>query len=142
MRGSQWKRSAPRWARRSPWRSLASSGRRWPWRRLSLLLAAAVVIPWMGHESAEYLRWRASRAAIEQTRRAIERFRTEIGRCPRSDVELVHPPRPLSLELREIPRDGWGHPLWIACPGRLVPDEPDVVSAGPSGDFLIDDNLY
>ncbi len=116
--------------------------RQWPWRRLLLFLALLGLSLLLGREARGYLRLRATRSAIARTRHAIDRFRIEIGRCPRSEVELVHPPRPLSLELREMPRDGWGRSLWIACPGRLDPDEPDVVSAGPSGDFLADDNVY
>ncbi len=115
---------------------------RLPWRRaLALALLGALVLL-LGRATDRYLRLRATRAAIARTRDAVERFRIDIGRCPRSPIELVHPPRPLSLQLRELPRDGWGRALWIACPGRLDPEDIDVVSAGPSGDFLLDDNVY
>jgi hypothetical protein len=43
--------------------------------------------------------------------------------------------------LRRAPTDGWGRRLFLRCPGRFDPDSVDVVSAGPSGDFFVDDNV-
>ncbi len=83
----------------------------------------------------------ATYAAIEQVRTALLAFRSEVGRCPRSTVELIHPPRSRTRFLRDMPRDGWGRELQIHCPGVDDPDGVDVLSAGPSGDFLNDDNL-
>jgi len=68
-------------------------------------------------------------------------FRAEVGRCPHSTVELVHPPRAAAQYLTEVPSDGWGRPLHVRCPGRLPGDPADVVSGGPSGSFSIDDSI-
>jgi len=55
--------------------------------------------------------------------------------------ELLHPPRSGRRYLRSVPLDGWGRAFWVRCPGRYDPDGADVVSAGPSGTLLADDNL-
>ena len=78
--------------------------------------------------------------AIAQLKRALDRFRTEIGRCPTSDMELLHPPTTRARYLSSMPRDGWGRPLAMRCPGYFDED-PEVLSAGPSGSFLTDDNI-
>jgi hypothetical protein len=57
-------------------------------------------------------------------------------------TELVHPPRSGVRYLDEEPLDAWGQPLWVRCPGRYDEDDADVVSAGPSGNFLNDDNIW
>ncbi|MEZ4246678.1 MAG: hypothetical protein R3B99_00330 [Polyangiales bacterium] len=44
--------------------------------------------------------------------------------------------------LARAPTDGWGHRLFLRCPGRFDPDSVDVVSAGPSGSFFVDDNVH
>ena len=102
-------------------------------------LLAAVVFAW--HTSDERERTRATWSSVGEVRRAVSRFRAEVGRCPRSTLELVHPPRSATRYLREVPTDGWGRPLFVRCPGSAGPDDVDVVSAGPSGDFERDDNV-
>lgn len=86
------------------------------------------------------LRVRDTVVAINQVERAIERFRTDMGRCPTSNEELLHPPRPQTHYIDEIPSDGWGRALAIRCPGHFE-DEAEVTSAGPSGSLLKDDNI-
>ncbi len=86
-------------------------------------------------------RERETRAAISEIKRGIAAFRADLGRCPQSLYELLHPPRSGRRYLRHIPVDGWGRALWVRCPGRYDPDGADVVSAGPSGSYLEDDNL-
>ena len=81
------------------------------------------------------------RRQMHQAQGSVYAFRSEVGRCPRSTVELIHPPRSRTRFLRDMPRDGWGRELQIHCPGVDDPDGVDVLSAGPSGDFLNDDNL-
>lgn len=83
----------------------------------------------------------ATRDTIAEVHRAVGRFRAGVGRCPRSMVELLHPPRARTTYLREIPKDAWGNPIRVRCPGGSDPDTADVLSSGPSGDFLIDDNV-
>jgi hypothetical protein len=64
-----------------------------------------------------------------------------MGRCPRSTFELVHPPKTGAHYLDAVPTDGWGRPLHIRCPGYDKRDVALIVSAGPSGSLLADDNL-
>lgn len=86
------------------------------------------------------LRMRDTVVAIGQVEHAIERFRADVGRCPASNEELLHPPRPQTHYIDVIPNDGWGRALVIRCPGHFG-DEADVTSAGPSGSLLKDDNI-
>jgi type II secretory pathway pseudopilin PulG len=86
------------------------------------------------------VRVRNTQVAIAQVKQAIDRFRADVGRCPRSDTELLHPPLSQKHYLDSIPRDGWGRPLSIDCPGYFE-EEAEVISAGPSGSLLKDDNI-
>ena len=63
---------------------------------------------------------------------AIDRFRADVGRCPSSDTELLHPPLSQKHYLDSMPTDGWGRPLHIQCPGHFQ-DEADV-----NGNFSLD----
>jgi type II secretory pathway pseudopilin PulG len=119
-------------------RELIVSGR-WRWVLLGLgALGVAVAIAQSADARAKE---RQTREAIEEVHRALAQFRTDVGRCPHSRSELVMPSRAGARYLREAPVDAWGHPLWIRCPGRYDPNDVDVVSAGPSGNFLVDDNI-
>lgn len=86
-------------------------------------------------------RQRQTRVAIHEVKRAILLFRSQVGRCPRSTTELVHPPRSRTRYLRALPKDGWDRPLWVRCPAHDDPDGADVISAGQSGSFFVDDNI-
>lgn len=88
-----------------------------------------------------HVRQRESRIAIDQVHRAIAAFRRDVHRCPNTTDELIHPPTPGRRYLQELPVDGWGNPLYVRCPGRFDSDQPEVLSAGPSGSFLTDDNV-
>jgi hypothetical protein len=114
-------------------------GGRWRWLFGLVLFVGIGAAVW--HSAAERDRVRRTREVIAETRRALAQFREDVGRCPNSMRELVHPPRSGVRYLREMPVDGWGNPLWVRCPGRYDPDGVDVVSAGPSGNFLVDDNI-
>lgn len=82
---------------------------------------------------------RETRLVVAEVERAVHRFRADHGRCPRSLDELIHPPRAGARYLREIPRDGWGEPLLVRCPGLYDPDAVDVIAAGERGSFHDDD---
>jgi type II secretory pathway pseudopilin PulG len=86
------------------------------------------------------VRMRNTRVAIAQVKQAINRFRTDVGRCPSSNTELLHPPLSQKHYLDNLPTDGWERPLHIRCPGHFE-DQADVISAGPSGSLLEDDNI-
>lgn len=138
------KKSAPRtvllpWEGRRAWLAELRSGRRIG--ALLLGLAFVGLVVWAFAEADARARTRSTRAAIGETRRAVIAFRSEIGRCPRSVVELVHPPKSGARYVEDTPVDGWGHELMIRCPGRLDPSAADVISAGPSGSFANDDNV-
>jgi len=86
------------------------------------------------------VRVRDTRVAIGQVKQSIDRFRADVGRCPSSNTELLHPPLSQKHYLDRMPTDGWGRPLHIRCPGHFE-DEADVISAGPSGSLIEDDNI-
>lgn len=112
------------------------------WRAAALGLAAAAVVLALIARSAEHRqRVVETRATIAEIKRAISSFRADMGRCPQSIHELMHPPRSGRRYLRRIPVDGWERAFWVRCPGRYDPDGADVVSAGPSGSLLDDDNI-
>lgn len=107
---------------------------------LALVLAIIIAIGFARYVRHR-IRVRNTEVAIDQVRHAIHRFRTDVGRCPRSEAELLHPPLSQKHYLDSIPRDGWGQSLTIRCPG-FFGEEADVISAGPSGSFLEDDNIH
>lgn len=128
------------WESRGAWLRDFVFGRRvryLPWLALALGTLAGLVFT--AHRRSEV---RTTRRTIDAVHRAVTTFRLDFGRCPASMTELLHPPRSGSHYLDEEPVDAWGNPLWVRCPGRYDPDGEDVVSAGPSGNFLIDDNIW
>ncbi|MBZ0118626.1 MAG: type II secretion system protein GspG [Sandaracinaceae bacterium] len=127
------------WERRGAWLRRALAGPRW--KLIVALGVVALALFGMGRSAAHRERVRETRAAQSEIRRAIAAFRADMGRCPHSLYELVHPPRSAQRYLRNAPVDGWGHAFYVQCPGRYDPDGVDVVSAGPSGNFLDEDNL-
>lgn len=127
------------WERRGALLRELVAGSRWKTALVAVLVAVAAALVWRA--AAQRAKVRETRVAISEVRRAIDAFRTDVGRCPRSMVELIHPPRAGRRYLRDMPRDGWDHPLWVRCPSRADPNEADVLSAGPSGSFFVDDNI-
>lgn len=127
------------WERRGAWIRELLAGRRW---KVLLGAAAVAAVLLMVASSAEHReRVQETRAAIAEIKRAVSAFRADNGRCPHSLYELMHPPRSGARYLQRTPVDGWGRAFWVRCPGRYDPDGVDVVSAGPSGSFLVDDNI-
>ena len=127
------------WERRGAWIRELLAGRRW-----KVLLAALVglaVLYGVGRAAEQRKRERETRAAIAEIKRGLSAFRADLGRCPHSLHELMHPPRSGRRYLRQVPLDGWGNTFFVSCPGRYDPEGADVASAGPSGNFLIDDNI-
>lgn len=127
------------WERKRAWFAELRSGRRWRSLVGSSLLALLVFAAF--RVADERSRVRSTRASIAEVQRAIAAFRAEMGRCPRSKTELVHPPRAGASYLDDVPSDGWGRELFIRCPARWDQNSVEVVSAGPSGSFSDDDNV-
>lgn len=126
-----WERRGGRW--RGAFRNI-----RWQALLGGLLLLVLVV------EFTRYTRHRVrvrdTDVAVAQVKQAIDRFRADVGRCPSTAAELLHPPLSQKHYLASMPTDGWGRPLTIRCPG-LFEDEAEVISAGPSGSLMKDDNI-
>jgi hypothetical protein len=92
---------------------------------------------WLGARRADL---RATRAMLHEVSEATRAFVSDIGRCPRNPSELVHPPRSGVHYLHDTPTDAWGRPVLLRCStGQHT--EVEVLSAGPSGSFLDDDNV-
>lgn len=127
------------WERKRAFLSQLRSGRRF--RALGLALFSVLFITAAFHVGAERARVRQTRASIAEVQRAVSAFRAEMGRCPRSKTELVHPPRAGARYLDEIPSDGWGRELYVRCPSPFDAHEAHVMSAGPTGSFANDDNI-
>lgn len=73
---------------------------------------------------------RATRAEITTTIGAVASWRADHDRsCPASLADLVS-----GGYLHEVPRDAWGRPLRVTCPGRRHPRGFDVSSDGPDGE--------
>ena len=83
---------------------------------------------------------RATRAMLAEVQRATRAFVGDLGRCPEDASELVHPPKSGMYYLSEAPVDAWGRAPYLRCrAGEHT--EIEVLSAGPSGSFLDDDNV-
>lgn len=114
-------------------------------RRYAILLLLTAAGAWLlsfAYRAAdERARIRATRASIMEARHAVTLFVAELGRCPHSVMELLHPPKAGADYLNEVPLDGWGRKLYIRCPGNRPGDVAEVFSAGPGGSFLVDDHI-
>jgi type II secretory pathway pseudopilin PulG len=126
------------WERRGGRLRGAMRNTRWQALFASVLLVALLI--GFARYAERRVRMRDTRVAIAQVKQAIDRFRTDVGRCPSTNTELLHPPLSQKHYLDAMPTDGWGRPLHIRCPGQFE-DEADVISAGPSGSLLKDDNI-
>lgn len=104
-----------------------------------LLLGAFTALAW--HRSDSRARLRETRLTIDQVQDAVRQFRIDLGRCPNSMSELLHPPRAMANYLDRVPLDGWGHPLYVRCPSRVHPDEAEVISSGASGNWFSDEHV-
>ena len=110
------------------------------WQAILVGLVCVVLLVGFFRYAEQRVRVRNTRVAIAQVKQAIDRFRADVGRCPTSNTELVHPPLSKRHYLDALPADGWDRPLHVQCPGYFE-DEADVISAGPSGSLLEDDNI-
>jgi general secretion pathway protein G len=115
------------WERRRGFRSLFMRSRARQVLAVVGSVAAFAVLARVEHRAAEE---RATRAEINDTIAAVDKWRAdhESG-CPASPLDLV-----VAGYLQETPRDAWGKPLRLLCPGRRDPAGFDVSSDGPDGE--------
>jgi hypothetical protein len=126
------------WERRGGrWRGLLHNTR---WQALLGLAAMVILVMGFTRYARHRVQVRDTRVAIAQVKQAIDRFQADVGRCPGSNTELLHPPLSQKHYLDTMPKDGWGRSLSIRCPGYFE-EEAEVISAGPSGSLLKDDNI-
>ena len=120
-----------------PLRGLFSRRRVLPLLAAALLLGFAASAYFLGTRRAQV---RATRAMLVEVERATRAFVRDVGRCPQDTNELLHPPKSGRHYLAQMPIDAWGRAPHVRCAGgehTVV----EVVSAGPSGSFLDDDNV-
>ena len=129
--------SLPWEGRGGRWRRALSNTR---WQALLSGIVAVLLLLGFARYAEHRVRLRDTRASIAQVKQAIDRFRADVGRCPSTNTELLHPPLSQKHYLDTMPKDAWGRPLHVRCPGHFE-DEADVISAGPSGSLLKDDNI-
>jgi general secretion pathway protein G len=73
---------------------------------------------------------RSTRATLTTTIHAVDAWRADHDRsCPAGLADLVS-----GGYLHQVPRDAWGHPLRVTCPGRRDTRGFDVSSTGPDGE--------
>jgi hypothetical protein len=118
-------------------RGLFSGRRLLPFVLLFAVLGVLAGAYWLGGRRADVM---ATRATLSEVSEATDAFVHDIGRCPRSLNELVHPPRSGVTYLHELPSDACGQGIYLRCESGSATDV-EVLSAGPSGSFLNDDNL-
>jgi general secretion pathway protein G len=115
------------WEKRRGLRSLVGRGRV---RQVLVLAAAAsgfVLLHLRERDAADV---RATRAEITTATDAVSAWRADHDRtCPGTVADLVS-----GGYLHRVPRDAWGHPLRVTCPGRRDPLGFDVSSDGPDGE--------
>jgi len=99
-----------------------------------LLVGGVLVFAALRHGMKEAAR-RSVLADMDQIVLASRSFREDFGRCPHDADELAHPPAGSTPYLARPPRDPWGRPYHYHCPGRWRPDEVDVATAGPDGEW-------
>jgi general secretion pathway protein G len=115
------------WERRRGLRSLFGRARA---RQVLLLVGAVALFLVLRAREQRAAEVRATRAEIGDASRAIAAWRADHDHaCPTSLADLV-----TAGYLHQVPRDAWGHPLRVTCPGRRDPQGFDVSSDGPDGE--------
>jgi general secretion pathway protein G len=99
-------------------------------RQALLAVLALGVLVLLGRRGRRESDVRATRATITLAMQAVAAWRADHDRgCPSSLAELVS-----AGYLHQVPRDAWGRPLRVVCPGRKDPRGFDVSSDGPDGE--------
>ena len=93
------------------------------------VIVALAVVLWIRGREERAAGIRATRASITSMYRAVASYRADhAGACPKELSELV-----VGGYSRDIPRDAWGRPLRLTCPGRRDPQGFEISSDGPDG---------
>lgn len=115
-----------------PWESRGGLLRALRTRRLGPLLIGALVIGFVvvvGIRERRRAGVRQTRAVLLDARRAVDGYMAaHDGGCP-ADLNAVVE----HAALEAVPRDAWGRPLRLACPGRTEGAAYDLISDGPDG---------
>ncbi len=115
------------WERRQGVRSLLGRTRA---RQTLLAVGALVAIVVLAKREKAASEVRSTRATITMAMQAVEEWRADHDRgCPGSLSDLVS-----AGYLHQVPRDAWGRPLRVVCPGRKDTHGFDVSSDGPDGE--------
>jgi general secretion pathway protein G len=80
------------------------------------------------HKNWVEARFKMARIQVRDVAGTIEQFTIARERCPTSVDELVS-----DDYLRHAPKDPWGAPLVVRCPGTHGREAADVSSPGPDG---------
>jgi general secretion pathway protein G len=125
------KRDEPRvffpWERRRGVRSLLGRARA---RQVLVVVALVGGFLLLRHRETRAAEVRSTRAVITTTEVAVTAWRADHEHhCPGSLTDLV-----VAGYLHAMPRDAWGTPLRVTCPGRKDPRGIDVSSDGPDGE--------
>ncbi len=115
------------WERRRGVRSLLGRARA---RQVLVVVAIVGGFLLLRHREMRAAEVRSTRASITTTLDAVIAWRSDHDHhCPGSLGDLV-----AAGYLRAVPRDAWGTPLRVTCPGRRDPNGIDVTSDGPDGE--------
>jgi general secretion pathway protein G len=92
-------------------------------------LAAVMIV--LGSRERERVAVRSTQATIGVIARSVDAFRADHDKnCPDSLTDLK------ALGYTKVePKDAWGHPLRLLCPGFSHRDSYDLISDGPDGVF-------
>lgn len=115
-----------------PWERRGGLFRRLGLYRLGPLLGVVCIIALLGLVVLRERRQsgiRRTRALLLDVRQAVDAYLADHkGRCPESFAALAD-----YGAFKGTPRDAWGHPLTLICPGSEPGELYRLVSAGPDG---------
>lgn len=115
-----------------PWeRSPSFFGRRGVTRAkpFAAALVMVLVLILLGARERRRTGVRATRATLGIVAAALDAYRADHERkCP-DNLDLLKTEGYLAID----PKDAWGRPLRLVCPGRKNPESYDLMSDGPDG---------
>jgi general secretion pathway protein G len=92
-------------------------------------LAMILVLVLLGARERDRTGVRSTRATLGVVAAALDAYRADHEKkCPER-LDLLNAEGYLAID----PKDAWGRPLRLVCPGRKNPDGYDLMSDGPDG---------